>query len=97
RWHPFTRNASGAVEDSAEGEADYDFYDSKLNITDKVPEDRIINVGAYLEAGTTYAPVISAVYSSDVQGVEAPSGGCSSGLSVLAFIVPLIGVLRRKR
>ncbi|MBR1657954.1 MAG: S8 family serine peptidase [Synergistaceae bacterium] len=97
RWHPFTRNASGAVEDSAESNADCDFYDSKLNPTDKVPEDRIINVGAYLEAGTTYAPVISAVYSSDGQGVGGSSGGCVSGLSVLAFIVPLIGALRRKR
>ena len=93
-WNAFTH---GKVDALSLNDADDDvlFTDSDGRITLTVPEDHIVNVSAWLDADTTYAPVISAVETrEDIEGVGSSSGGCNAGLSILALA--LCAVIFRK-
>lgn len=97
-WNAFTRNTAGAllVEDAADNNVQ--FYDSEGNITIYVPENHIVNVSAWLDAGKTYAPVISAAASTDRSGVVGTAGGgCDSCMSCFMMIIPLFIHTFRKR
>ena len=97
-WNAFTRNTAGAllVEDAADNNVQ--FYDSEGNVTIYVPENHIVNVSAWLDAGKTYAPVISAAASTDRSGVVgSSSGGCDSFASCLMIMIPLLAHAFRKR
>ncbi len=89
-WNGFVREESGA----AEGDAV--FYGSDGVETDTVPANRTVNISAYLEAGKTYAPVISAVRSGDVRSVGSSGGGCDAGVPVLGLGLMLCAVIFRK-
>ena len=86
-WNPFARVSASEMEASAEGEAM--FMDENGREITRVQESRIIGVSAYLEAGRTYAPVISAVISEDqTSGVGNSNGGCAlfPGILLLAAL-----------
>ena len=93
-WHPFVRTSASAaaseVEDSA---SQATFYNKNGSEVETVPSDRIVSVSAYLEAGKTYAPVIS---TKSTVGVSSSSGGCSAGALGFAIFLPLCAVIFRK-
>ena len=93
-WHPFVRTSASAsaseVEDSA---SQATFYNKNGSEVETVPADRTISVSAYLEAGKTYAPVIS---TKSTVGVSSSSGGCSAGALGFAIFLPLCAVIFRK-
>ena len=92
--YPFTRDTAGSLIEDSEGES-ATFYDISGNVIDTVPENHIVNISAYFEAGKTYYPAISAVSPSDsVIGVGGGSGGCVAGASVLGLM--LCAVIFRK-
>lgn len=89
KWHPFTRTVTGAlIEDSANESESGEFCDSEGNVITDVPSDKIVNVSSWLEAGKTYAPVISAVSKtpSSNTGVSSSSGGCNFGIAGLVIL-----------
>ena len=87
KWHPFTRSMTGSLVGDSEGESESaEFYDSEGNIITDVPADKTVNVSSWLEAGKTYAPVISAVSKNPGEvGTSSSSGGCNLGIIGLAF------------
>ncbi len=82
-WNAFVRDNSGS--DAADDYAV--FYDSDGSEINTVPENHIVKVSAYLAARKTYAPVISAVMSGDVEPIGSYGGGCNLGVSVLGLII----------
>ena len=102
KWHPFTRSLTGAMIEATENDSESaEFCDSDGNIITDVPANRVVNVSAWLEAGKTYAPVISAVSKNPGNsGVGSSSGGCNSvslGLSLLGAIMTLFTIRSKKR
>ena len=88
-WHPFTRSTANSAVNAAfeDSESTATFYDTDGAEITTVPDNRTVNVSAYLEAGTTYAPVISAVNENKASGAGSSSGGCSAGIFGLAMCV----------
>ena len=92
-WNAFTRggaNRALMIENAEDDNVQFTDSDGKITIT--VPENHILNVSAWLDADTVYAPVISAVKegSNEAEGVGAGSGGCAAmtwGISVIACAV----------
>ena len=86
-WNPFKRGVEAAALSVNNAEDDnVQFTDSDGQITLTVPEDHIVNVSAWLDADTVYAPVLSAVETHEnIEGVGSSSGGCNAGLSLLAL------------
>ena len=87
-WHSFRRNTSNNSESSSSAldvriladestsetsDTPAVFYDTEGNVIDSLPENKILNISAYLEAGITYAPVISAVTSTASQDTTTAS------------------------
>ena len=87
-WHSFRRNTSNDSESSSSAldvriladestsetsDTPAVFYDTEGNVIDSLPENKILNISAYLEAGITYAPVISAVTSTASQDTTTAS------------------------
>ena len=102
KWHPFTRSLTGAMIEATENDSESaEFCDSDGNIITDVPANRVVNVSAWLEAGKTYAPVISAVSKNPGNsGVGSSSGGCDSvslGLSLLGAVMTLFTIRTKKR
>ena len=77
-WHPFPQNTNADSESSSAAfdakiladestssatDSTAIFYNSEGGVINTVPENGVLNISAYLEAGVTYAPVISAVSS----------------------------------
>ncbi len=87
KWHPFTRSMTGSTVEASEGESESGvFYDSEGNVITDVPANKTVNVSSWLEAGKTYAPVISAVSKNPGEvGTSSSSGGCNLGIIGLAF------------
>ncbi|MBQ7544865.1 MAG: putative Ig domain-containing protein [Synergistaceae bacterium] len=89
-------DARNAEFSAAEAEEDVCvFVDDDGNEVTNVPASKSVNAAAYMEAGTTYAPVVttaSAPETSDTLGSN--GGGCSSVPSALALLALLF--LRRK-
>ncbi|MBR0069028.1 MAG: hypothetical protein IJP97_00880, partial [Synergistaceae bacterium] len=93
-WHPFTRTGD-AIEDE---DSIAVFYDSDGEEIVSVNQNHIVNISAWLEAGKTYAPVISAVSSSESQKPgSSGGGGCNALSSGMALLIPLCMVIFRKR
>ncbi len=91
-WHPFTRDTAASEFNAAFEDSDSQatFYNTNGSEITKVPTDRIVNVSAYLEAGKTYAPVISVTSASGgdtASPVGSSSGGCTAGVSVLGLMI----------
>ena len=100
KWHPFTRTVTGSLVEDSEGESESaEFYDSDGNVITDVPAGKTVNVSSWLEAGKTYAPVISAVSKNpgDV-GTSSSNGGCNFGFIGLAvFTVLAAKIYSRKK
>ena len=99
-WNAFTRGTAVDALSMRDAEDDnVQFTDSEGHITLTVPDNRVVNVSAWLDAGVVYAPVISAVeHRDDAEGVpSANSGGCCSFSGTLILSVPLIFVKLRRR
>ena len=99
-WNAFTRGTSVNALSMKDAEDDnVQFTDSEGRITITVPDNRVVNISAWLDAGVVYAPVLSAVeHRDDAEGVpSANSGGCDSIPLTLALLVPVIFVRLRKR
>ena len=100
-WNAFTRGKANALSMEDAEDDNVQFTDSDGNIIITVPEDHTVNVSAWLDADTLYAPVISATeHKEDPEGLASSgSGGCLnlSGASLLAAFIPLIALGRRKR
>ena len=97
-WNPFARTTSSALSVKDAADDNVQFTDSDGHITITVPENHIVNVSAWLDADTLYAPVISATeHKEDPEGVpSASSGGCNFFSLSLALIAPLLFVKMRK-
>ncbi len=80
-WHAFVRGSEVPVSDDAV------FYGTDGEETRIVPEDHMVSVSAYLEAGKVYAPVIAARPNVDP---GSSGGGCDSGFLGLLLLVPLV-------
>ena len=94
-WNAFARVSGSEIKASDEREAM--FTDESGQEITTVPNSHIINVSAYLEAGNTYAPVVSALIPDDRKvGVENSSGGCSVVPSILILAAFGIFVGRKK-
>ncbi|MBR6901030.1 MAG: hypothetical protein IKN30_03090, partial [Synergistaceae bacterium] len=97
-WHPFTRSVTGTLVEDAASESSYaSFYNSKGELVEVVPSDKIINVSAWLDSGELYAPVISAVESGDKIALASSSGGCNSGIESLAVIISACALVFRRK
>lgn len=98
-WNAFTRGTSDALSIKDAEDDNVQFTDSEGNVTITVPENRIVNVSAWLDANVLYAPVISAVENKeDSEGISSSSsGGCDSVSMTLALLFPLIFVSLKKR
>lgn len=98
-WNPFARTTSSALSVKDAADDNVQFTDSEGHITITVPENHIVNVSAWLDADTVYAPVISATeHKEDLEGVpSASSGGCNFFSLSLALIFPLIFVKLKRR
>ena len=98
-WNAFTRGTSDALSVENAEDDNVQFTDSEGKITITVPEDHVINISAWLDADTLYAPVVSAVeHREEVEGVaSSSSGGCIAGGAGIAIFVPVIFVKLRKR
>lgn len=97
-WNPFKRDVADALSVKDAEDDNVQFTDSDGKITLTVPENHIVNVSAWLDADTTYAPVISAVaVHEDMEGISSSSGGCNAGMLGLVIFVPVIAAIRRKR
>ena len=98
-WNAFTRGTSDALSVENAEDDNVQFTDSEGKITITVPEDHVINISAWLDADTLYAPVVSAVeHREEVEGVaSSSSGGCIAGGAGIVIFVPVIFVKLRKR
>ena len=98
-WNAFTRGKANALSVEDAEDDNVQFTDSDGGIIITVPENHIVNVSAWLDADTLYAPVISAVeHKEAAEGVaSSSSGGCNAGMLSLALFVPIIAVILRKR
>ena len=99
-WNAFTRGSAVNALSMRDAEDDnVQFTDSDGHITITVPDNRVVNISAWLDAGVVYAPVLSAVeHREDVEGVPSSnSGGCCSVSMTLILSVPLIFVKLRRR
>ena len=94
-WNLFTRGNFDALSVKDAEDDNVQFTDSDGNITLTVPENHIVNISAWLDAYTVYAPVLSAVENHESsEGIGSSSGGCNAGLSLLALT--LCAVIFRK-
>ncbi|MBQ7214717.1 MAG: putative Ig domain-containing protein [Synergistaceae bacterium] len=111
-WHPFERPSS--VVSSAFGiaaDSGVQFFDADGREITTVPASRNIDVSAYLEAGKTYAPVISAVISEhndhtesqdihpeshDTYHVGSSGGGCVSGMYGI-WLLSVLGLFLKSK
>lgn len=81
-WNAFAAGETDSESDSAV------FYDSEGKEISAVPENHIVNVAAYFEAGKVYAPVISAVLAEkEAAAVGSSGGGCDLGVSVFGLLI----------
>ena len=64
----------------------------------QLPDDKVVNVSAYMEANTDYTPVITTEVNEDSDDIGTSGGGCDSGLGIAGFIafVSLISYLKKK-
>ena len=84
---------AGTVEISAAEENAAIFINEAGESIDKLPEDKKVNIAAYMEANKDYTPVIATEVSSDDQyAIGASGGGCDSGIG-LAGLIALTGLL----
>ncbi len=87
-------SGGGASVSAAEDYAgDYVFLDDEGNEVYTVPQNRHVNVAAYLEPNYVYSPVIT---TSSESGVGSSSGGCSTSFSAVILLAGL-ALLRRKK
>ena len=97
-WNAFTRGKANALSIEDAEDDNVQFTDSDGGIIITVPENHIVNVSAWLDADTLYAPVISAVEHKEApEGLASNSGGCSAGVLGLALLVPVVAAARRNR
>ena len=115
-WNPFVRSSENNLYASVNA-SDEDtnsgikFLDKNGSEITTVPANRNIDVSAYLEAGKTYAPVISAVIhenseeeshdinteSHDVNNSSSgSSGGCTAGITSI-ILLSIIGLFMKKK
>ena len=89
---------SSAADDSASEDA-YTFLDDEGNEVNTVPNNKHVNVAAYMEAGKTYAPIITteATSASTTTSRKGGSGGCDSGFSVYALVLAGLSLALRRR
>ena len=93
---------------SSENDNSYaQFFDGSGGEIFSVPEDMMMNIAVYLEAGKDYAPVITALRpqqsnheealgDSRGEGSSGGGGGCNSCTSWIVIAVVFLGVLRKK-
>ena len=89
---------SGAADDS-DSENAYTFLDDEGNEVNTVPNNKHVNAAAYMEAGKTYAPIITteATSASTTTSRKGGSGGCDSGFSVYALVLAGLSLALRRR
>lgn len=94
-----TRITTGEYVSTAETDATAIFLDDSGNEITTVPENKHVNVAAYMEPGNIYEPSITATAESEstITGVGESNGGCSAGLGAMVSVLAAAFLVSKKR
>ena len=92
------RSGSAEVSAAAEEDTNCTLVDDEGNEVTTVPENKRVNIAAYMETGKTYEPILTTASSSSYSNNDpgSPGGGCDAGFGALALAAASLFICKKR-